>query len=465
MAKAPISFGTQSHPGRYGVDTGPRLINMTAEPVEGGKTTAPLYMFDGLELFSTLDNGGRFRGGIVFNDLLYVVSGTGFYRINIVGEAMLIGGVAGTAPVWMARNYTQIVIVCEGAAYIYEGGALTPVADPDLMPPISVTTVNARSVYASPDGRIMYSEVEDAGNIGTASFLEAEADPDGVVAAIEHKQDLWAFGTTTTEVIRDTGAEIDPFRRLGAPIEKGCCAPHSIRSIGETILWVGNDNVVYASAGSGYEALSHEPVGRSIAALPDRSVMTAKAYYWRDQPFYELSADTFTWVLNLKTKRWTEARSYGMQRRRTEGAVDFAGGVILGDVSEGKLYRMSPTAQDEAGNRFVGLLRSGPVHAFPDQIIIDRLDLDFQTGVGLNSTNPDVADPKIGMRVSNDGGATWTNQRLAHLGAIGNRRVSVSFPRLGATGRNGSIIEIEMSPAVVRAFLGAVAHGRPAKAR
>lgn len=465
MAKFPIDFGTQSNPGRYGLDTGPVLINVVAEPTPGGKTSAPLYMMDGLTLFATLASGGKFRGGLEFNGQLYVVSGTGLFRVDPAGSATLIGGIPGTGPVTVTRNQDQISVVAEGGyAYLFETGSLSGVTDPDVGSPISVTTINRRAVYADPTGRIIYSNVEDAGTIETASFFEAEADPDGLVLAVEHKLDLWAFGTSTTEIFRDTGAETDPFRRLGAPIEKGCVAPWSIRSIGELIVWVGNDNVVYGSSGSGYEPLSHEAIGRDIAALTDRSTMTAKAYYWRDQPFYELSADSFTWVLNLKTRQWTQAQSYQMSRRRTEGAVDFAGSTILGDISEGKLYRMSPTAYDEAGNRFVGIMRSGPVHAFPDQICIDRLDLDFQTGVGLNSTDDDLADPQIGLRYSDDGGQTWSNQQTASLGTIGNRRVSVAFTGLGMTGRNGRIFEIEMWSPVVRAFYGAMAHGRPARA-
>lgn len=460
----PILFGTQSNPGRYGMDTGPRLINVVAEPVAGAKTQAPLYVFDGLVLFATLPGGGKFRGAIVFDNQLYVVSGTGLYRVDVSGTATLIGGVAGTAPVFMSRNSSQISLTVEGAPYLIEAGAINPVTDVDLLPPVSTTTINFRTVYAIGNGRVQYSEVDDAGNVDTASFFEAEADPDGLVAGVEHKQDLWAFGLSTVEVIRDTGADTDPFRRLGTPLEKGCVAPFAIRTVGEFIVWVGNDNVVYASTGSGYEPVSHEAVGRDIAALADRSVITAKAYYWRDQPFYELSADTFTWVLNLKTRQWTEARSYQMNRRRTEGAIDFAGTTIFGDIAQGKLYRMSTSAYDEAGNRFVGLIRSGPVHAFPDQIIVDRLDLDFQTGVGLNSTDTDLSNPHIGLRYSDDGGATWSNQRVASLGQIGNRRVSVSFTSLGATGRNGRIFEVEMWAPVVRAFLGAVATGRPAKA-
>lgn len=461
MATFPIPFGTQSNPGRHGMDTGARLINVMGEPAEDGKSSSALYMFDGLEDFATLTDGGRYRGGLVFNNQLYVVSGTGLYRVDTSGTATIVGGIPGTSPVTMTRNQDQITIVAEGgAAYLFEGGTLSLVTDADVGAPVSVTTINRRAVYAEATGRIAYSDVENAGVIDTAAFFEAEADPDGLVGAFEHKLDLWAFGTSTTEVFRDTGAETDPFRRLGAPIEKGCLALGSIATIGEYIVWVGNDNVVYASTGSGYEALSHPPIGRDIAALTDKTELRAKAYYWRDKPMYELSAPSFTWVLNLGTKRWVESESYGLTRRRTEGAVDFGGMTIFGDVSLPKLYKLTAGAQDEAGSRFVGLLRSEPVHAFPDQIIIDRLDLDFETGVGLNSLNNEESDPQIGLRVSDDGGFTWSNQRTASLGTIGSRRVRVEFNSLGMTGRVGRIFELEMSAPVVRAFYGAKAHGR-----
>ena len=59
-----IDFGTQSHPGRFGPDTGPRHINAYVEEVQEGQPPLPLYATAGLTLRGTISEGGRFRGAL-----------------------------------------------------------------------------------------------------------------------------------------------------------------------------------------------------------------------------------------------------------------------------------------------------------------------------------------------------------------------------------------------------------------
>lgn len=468
MAEMVIPFGVQSSPGRLFADTGPRHVNCFAEPHEDAKTPAPIHAWDGFDLFATLSGGGKYRGHCIVEPYAYVVSGNGLFKVSPSGSSTLISGIPGTGFVSMDRNQAfpvQVTITAESTAWVLENDVMTQITDPDLLPPQSVTTVNHSSVYAAASGEIVYSEVDDAANIGTGSVLTAEAEPDGLVRGIEFKGDLILLGRRSVELFKDSGEVTDRFRRVsGGVLRKGCSSAASVQKIGEFLIWLGDDNHVYRSNGQNYEAISHDGIVRDVSAVSDKSTITGTSFHWRGSPFYVLSSASWSWQINLKTGKWFERTSFRLSRWRAEGSFELAGKTIVGDYSEGKLYQMSESTRDEAGTKNVMLLRSGIVNVFPKLLTIDKLCIDLETGVGLNSTEAHLSSPKIGLRMSRDGGATWGNQRLVSIGGIGQRQTTVTFNSLGMASRAGMVFELEMSSPVIRTFLGAKAYGVAAEA-
>jgi len=253
MADLPISFGVQSSPGREFADTGPRHFNGYAEPHADAKVPAPIHAFDGFDLFSTLTNGGKLRGAVVIGPHAYVISGNGLFKVTEAGASTLLGGIPGTGFCAVDRNQAtppQITIVTEYTAFVVENDVITQVTDEDLLPPVSVATVNHSSVYAAASGRIVWSESDDAANIAVGSLVTAEAEPDGIVIAVEFKGDLWAFGEKAVEILRDTGQTTDRFQRMpGGVLRRGCRSKGSVQKIGDFVVWVGDDGHVYRASG------------------------------------------------------------------------------------------------------------------------------------------------------------------------------------------------------------------------
>ena len=99
------------------------------------------------------------------------------------------------------------------------------------------------------------------------------------------------------------------------------------------------------------------------------------------------------------------------------------------------------------------------MHAYPNQISCDELYLDFIMGVGLNSSDVHASAPKAGLRWSDDGGNTWSNQLYRDLGAIGVRTNRVTFANLGTTQPTGRIWEVECSSPAVRCMMYAAVRG------
>lgn len=465
MAETPIrlDFGTSSDPGRDGADAGPMHWNCYAEPVVQGKHPAPLHASDGFTSFATVTNGGKCRGLIEMGGSVFGLFATVLAQISTTGSVSEIGAIPGSSKVSMAHNdasLRQLVIVADGNRYVVVDGGLTELTDPDLPPPISVTFLNQRILYGIADGRVYFSAVDDATDISSFDFFTAEGNPDGIVAIIAHLQEVWVFGAESIEVWRDTGNATAPFRRNEAGvIPKGCLGQATIAELDTDLFWVGDDQVVYKASGYSFQAISTFGVNEAIRSTTDKTAIEGMAFHMNGHAFYVLSGPDWTWAFNRTTGGWDPRYSYGLDRWTANHAVAFNNGVILGDYDTNAVYRLSRDAYDEAGTKMVWKARTAPMHAYPNQVCVDALHCDFVLGVGLNSATPSQSDPQVGMRYSDDGGHTWSNQRFVSLGKTEVRNVPVRWWGLGTTGRTGRIWELEASSPVVRTLMFAAIEG------
>lgn len=459
-----LDFGASSDPGRYGPDTGPMHWNCFVEPVREGKHPGPLYASDGYTLFATITNGGACRGLIEVGDKFLVVSGAVLAEIDVSGVSTEVAGVPGTSVVSMAHNdkpsSRQTVIAVDGNRFVYEGGTLSAITDVDIPPPVSVAYLNQRIIYAAADGSIVPSAVDEATDVSSLDEVTAEASPDNLVGIVQHNQEIWALGTESTQVFSDTGNSTAPLRpNPSIVIPKGCIGRGTIALLDVDLFWVGDDGVVYRAAGAQLQRLSHHGVEKSIRETSDKSTIEALSYNYSGHAFYVLSGPTWTWAFNRTTGSWDPRFSYGLSRWRASQAVEFQGMVIVGDYATNKLYQISRDAYDEAGEHLIWRARTAPMHAYPNQISCDELFLDFVLGTGLNSSDAHENNPQVGLRWSDDGGQSWSNQLFRNLGAIGVRTGRVSFQGLGTTQSTGRIWEVECSSPVVRCLQYAAVKG------
>jgi hypothetical protein len=126
---------------------------------------------------------------------------------------------------------------------------------------------------------------------------------------------------------------------------------------------------------------------------------------------------------------------------------------IVGDSGAGILYEITPDANDEDGKLIVCEMHAA-LNGYPHGMIVNRVFLDGQTGVGLNTTAPEVSDPELMVDVSRDGGRTWTTQRRSRLGKIGEFSKVPIATRLGAFDARGARFRVSCSAPVVRVFNG-----------
>ena len=463
MSTARLDFGTGSDPGRYGPDSGPRHFNCFVEPVKEGKSPAPLVADDGFDLFAALPGGGKMRGMIEMSGVIYVLSGTALYKIDTTGTETLIGSITGTTNVSMAHNDAstpELVIIADGSKFQVASDTLTTISDADLPAAVSASFLNSRIIYGISDGRFFWSDLNNADAIDALNFVTAEGNPDDLVGVIAHRQELWAFGTESIEIWSNTTDSTAPFQRnRAAVIPRGCIGLHTIATLDTWMIWVGDDGVVYGGEGYVGSRLSHYGVEEDIRATSDKTTIEGMAYHYAGNAWYVLSGPTWTWVYNRSTERWHEKFSFNSTRWKASKVVEFNNTVIFGDNTVGSTYQISRTTFDEAGSALIFRARTAPMLAYPNRMCIDRLHLDFVTGIGLNSTTAALQDPQVGMRYSDDGGFTWSNQLFRSLGKIGKRTTRVVYNGLGVTGRTGRIWEVEASSAVIRSLMYASVEG------
>lgn len=454
MPVQPITFGMSSRPGRFGPEGGARLINAYGEEAApDAKSPWVYYCRPGLTSFATL-TAGAFRGAIKLGAYGYVVNGGAVDRVDSSGTVVNVGSFAGSAPVIMARNRkspnAQVAMVSDGLRAILSADVVTPIADTDLPPPISVCAIGGYFVFFLADGRYFWTSIDEGTAIDALDFASAEANPDGGVGIIERTQEIVLFGNESVEFHALTGSTSVFERVQQTTLQLGCLSGAAIKSINGVPIFPASDATVRLLEGYSPERISTHEVERDIDSLADKSVLTAQAFTLRGHNFYCLNAPGFTWVCDLLTRNWYEWQSYGLNRWQVEGFVDIGGKRIVGDYDSTALYELSPEANDDASESLIWKLTSGPVGGYPNRVIGDELYLDLLPGVGLNSEDDEEADPHVMLRVSDDDGDTWSDEMTAAVGAIGAKRTEVSFRNLGASGEDGFRFEVAMSAPVSR---------------
>mgnify|MGYP000458705325 CR=1 FL=1 len=452
-----VPLPTTSAPGNDGFSGGSRLINVYAnERIVRGKKAVQLSAIHGLTRYQALA-GGAIRGMIEVDGYLYVVSGVFLYLRNPAGAWSQIGSISGSDVVYMARNrrqpVAQVGIVANTQYYLVDNRVLLPTpVSPNLAAPIGIEVFNGRFVFPIADGRVFASEVDDGQTIYALAFGTSETYSDYNVGIGIRGSDVCVLGTESVEFWRDTGATPWPFSVVHAnPV--GCLAAASIAGINQTLVWVANDRTVRMLNGYDPVVISTNDIHEAIEAAPDRARIESLVYEHAGNKFYKISCASFTWVYNAANGFWHEEKSKGRARWRGRCSAMLGDSRLVGDSVNGILYEISPNAYDEDGEQIVCEVHTA-IDGYPYGMVVNRLFVDGQTGVGLNTTTPENLSPEIMIDVSRNGGHTWTSQRRSRLGPIGAFHTFPVAHRLGTFDGRGARLRVSCSASVVRVFNG-----------
>lgn len=382
------------------------------------------------------------------NGELFVVAGSKFYSVDSAWVSTERGSLAtSSGPVSLADNGLQVVVVDGVYGYYYTLGTavFTQITDPNFYAADQVAFLDGYFIFNKKGSQQFFisplNAVEPFDGLDIAS---AEGSPDNLVGLITTNQNLFLFGSQSTEVYYDSGDADFPLARIqGAVIDVGLAAPFSLAKIGNAIYFLGGDStgsgIIYRMQGYQPQRISTpaiEAVIRKISQA-DLAEATAYAYQQGGHLFYCLNIPTHdaTWVYDASTNLWHE-RAYlnlwNLERHRAEHHAVAYGENVVSDYETGKLYALDLETYTDDSTPIARIRTSPHFSKGLGRVFHSSIQLDMETGVGLTAP-AQGSDPKAVLQWSDDGGHSWSNEHWADVGKIGETRARVIWRRLGSS--------------------------------
>ena len=403
---------------------------------------------------------GQSRGGFVTSaGRLYWVFGPTLYRITTVAgstsgwSATVLGSVGGsTQPVQMTENGYQLFVLSNGVAYAYDftAGTLSVLTGGAYASASTLTFMDNYIVYSKANTNQFFWTDLLTTTAPALNFASAEASPDRIIGLVNNNLDLWLFGQKTIEIWYNYGQNNVVFARRGnLLVETGCLAAQSITKINSTVMWLAGDDRGGAQVmlANGYTPIrvSTYPLEQQWQAMAPADLANATAYTMQfgGHQLYILDIPNApeTYVYDLTSSQqlgkpcwcvFTSSDGAGtISRFRGQGHAYVSGYHVTGDNVEGILYVFDENVYTDDGDYIVRERTSPHVSNEMKRVFYDNITIDFLTGITTDMT----LDPQVMLQYSDDGGATWSDERWETCGMTGQYGLRVEFRRNGS-GRN-----------------------------
>ncbi len=438
-----------------------------ADTPEGNKDAGQLLTTPGLTLEFAMGSG-PIRGFYPTAAFLWVVSGNTLYSIdnalNIETRGTLTTSVGAVSMIATGQNigaqFNSLGQETQGAQLLVADGVNGYLIDGySNFTTVNFPFPNSPALAAYQDGfgllvqansqAIWQSDLLDLSTWSALAFQDATGQSDNVVAIVALADTIWVFKQLSTVFMADAGTTPFAFALIpGAELEFGCIAAATAQKVGNVVMWLSQnkDGAGEIRLGSGYssEKVSDYAVDWALSQYGTLIDAQAYAYQKAGHTFYVISfpSANATWAYDLTTQRWHQRASfYNGQwfRDWTNCACVWNGMNLVGDYRNGNIYTLTPGSNQDGGSPRKWL-RSWRALAKPTMQPqrFSALTMDMQTGTGLAPNGT----PKVMLRWSDDGGHTWSNYRIALVGAPGQTAFRVKFNRLGSTRRNHGLDRI-----------------------
>jgi hypothetical protein len=436
-----------------------RMVNCYTEAAPPG-SISPLVVVPsfGIKDFATLQSlqvaSPGCRAAIVVNDVIFAVFGYTLYRIDPQSSiATALGDVPNTGHVVMAGDGKNIMAVCDGPGYIYDGNSVTQITDPSFPGAMWVAFLDGWMVVGPGNGTVHVNQTPYIPAVWNAlDFASAEADPDDIVTGIVDHRELFLFGRESTEVWYDAGNVDFPLTRTASGyMEVGCSSRFGPAKIDNSVFFPAHDGTVRRVNGYTPVRVSTHVVEQAIRRYANQEAR-GMAWVENGHSFYGLTYDESTWVLDIATEKWAERASYGFPNWRATCPVRAKNQTFVGDSLGPRLGVLDADTFTEWGDPLVASCTAPAVFNENKPVQHQRLELMFETGVGTLSGQG--SDPRVMLQWSDDSGRTWSNEHMRPLGKMGEFKSRAAWNRLGQS-RN-RVYRYAVSDAVRRTLVMAL---------
>ena len=409
-----------------------------------------LHGTPGLLSLCKLANCSEVRGLYAWDNYLYAVARRGsqaaFYRVNTNGTYAELGVIPTSAggPVFIVNNVTQMLIVDGVTGYVFTpaSGSFLPITDTNFPGALACSYQDTYGLFVQPNTQNwFFSYPNDFTKYNSLDVYAKEGSTDNVKGILSNNVGVYVFGEKTMEPWYDAGGDNSAAssptfaRNEGGVFQYGLGASATPCNFDNTPIWLSDQGQIIRFSGNVPQVISTDLVGRAIARMASFSDATAFSYIHKEHTFYQInfSVGNMTLVYDAKTQLFHKRLSYidgspEFGRHRANCYAEIGGKHYVGDYSNGTIYEMSDDYYDDDGHEMLAILYAAEIDGGMTRIFFPDWQLLMKMGVGPTSG----LDPQVMTQYSNDHGNTWSNERWASIGKIGE------YGRRAILRRNGS---------------------------
>jgi hypothetical protein len=361
----------------------------------------------------------------------------------------------------MWDNGTQLMLTDGTLGYIYNFNTLVfvQITDIDFPGASSVTWQDGYFIVSKPNSQRFYvSAINDGLTWDALDFASAESNPDNIVSVWCDNSTLYIFGSVSTEFWTNSGAQDFPFSRIsGGATEWGCAAINSIVKYDNTLAFLAKNRmgevIVAKIAGYQPQRISTPELEYVINRYSAVGDATCISYMLGGHPMLQINFPTGgeSWLYDGLSNCWSKVQSSNIGRHRADIGVNYLNKIMVSDYTNGNLYRLNPLSYMDNGSPIAMELITRHIETDDLRITIDKLQLDMETGVGLQTGQG--SNPQIMLSISKDGGHTFGTEQWCDMGEVGQYRARAIWRRLGQS--RDWVFKFRITDPVKRVILGA----------
>lgn len=408
-----------------------------ANAVQGnGISKGHLKRADGTVLFAT--GSGVDRGGIVWNGVMYRISGSKLIKVLDSGYVVVLGDVGDGGQCSLDYSFDNLIIASAGNLYYFNGVALSQVTDVDVGLVNDAIFVDGYTMTT--DGEfLVVTELNIPMSVDPLKYGSSELDPDKITGILRLRGEVYALNRHTIEAFDNVGGIRFPFARIeGAQIQKGCVGPHAKCLTSESFAFLGGArdepcSMYFAGAGTALKFSTRE-IDQRIATYSEAELSTAilETRKYNDHEHIYMHLPNETWVYDVSASKafqehvWVQVHSNiitsGPYRSRN---FNYAYGKwICGDAISANIGQLTDTVCTQYGEITGYQFETTILYNAGNGAIIHALELSALTGrAHLGKT------AKVFHSWSQDG-LNWSQEQEASAGGQGAYAQRVSWRKL-----------------------------------
>lgn len=319
--------------------------------------------------------------------------------------------------------------------------AVTQIADGDA--PTAVTHVAVLDRYLigneSGSGNFHWSDV-NAPTVWSANYSEAEANPDSLVALDVQGLNIQLLGRSTFEKWYDN--ESGSFLRLyQGLIQSGTVAPYSFTwcSAMKSFCWLDESRRAVMMPVDGTPTIISVTINKYIQGFTTVSDAIGDYVELVGRPYYVLTfpSETETLVYDFISNNWyrlgswnTGTATYDRYRGNCYWFCPDWNLTLMGDRSNGKIYKLSPTIYNEDGSTLRSLIRTAHYNHGTERL------RKFCNGIYIRlkrtQTVSEDGTPDLIARYRDDGNTTWNTAFTMTMHSTSNTEFIAYATALGS---------------------------------